>query len=58
MIKPSLILIDQDVTMVDSVPNLVASLDVMMGQIGRIPQGEARVLNWVGNGAEHWYDEL
>ena len=52
MKKPKLILIDLDGTLVDSVPDLACSVDLMMQQIGRDPRGEARVRDWVGNGVE------
>ena len=52
MKKPKLILIDLDGTLVDSVPDLAYSIDLMMQQIGRDPRGEARVRDWVGNGVE------
>ena len=52
MKKPTLILIDLDGTLVDSVPDLAHSVDRMMEQIGQQPRGEAQVRNWVGNGVE------
>jgi phosphoglycolate phosphatase len=50
--KPEMILIDVDGTLVDSVPDLAFCVDAMLQQLGRPPQGEAAVRNWVGNGVE------
>jgi len=50
--KPSMILIDVDGTLVDSVPDLAFCVDAMMEQLGRPSCGEAQVRNWVGNGVE------
>jgi phosphoglycolate phosphatase len=52
MIKPKMVLIDVDGTLVDSVPDLAYCVDRMMEQLGRPPWGEAAVRNWVGNGVE------
>lgn len=52
LIKPEMILIDVDGTLVDSVPDLGYCVDTMMTQLGRTPWGEARVRDWVGNGVE------
>ena len=49
---PSMILIDLDGTLVDSVPDLAYCVDAMMARLGRPPHGEAKVRNWVGNGVE------
>jgi len=49
---PQLILIDLDGTLVDSVPDLAYCVDQMLERLGRPPQGEARVRDWVGNGVE------
>ncbi len=51
-IKPHMILIDLDGTLVDSVPDLAFCVDELMVQLGRPPHGEAAVRNWVGNGVE------
>jgi len=51
-VKPEMILIDVDGTLVDSVPDLAFCVDEMMRQIGRKPWGETRVRDWVGNGVE------
>jgi len=51
-IKPDMILIDVDGTLVDSVPDLAFCVDEMMRRLGRDPRGEARVCDWVGNGVE------
>ncbi len=50
--KPSMVLIDVDGTLVDSVPDLAWCVDEMMRRLGRQPWGEAEVRNWVGNGVE------
>ncbi len=47
-----MILIDVDGTLVDSVPDLAYCVDEMMRQLGRPPQGETKVRDWVGNGVE------
>jgi phosphoglycolate phosphatase len=52
MLRPKMILIDLDGTLVDSVPDLAYCVDVMMVRLGREPRGEAAVRNWVGNGVE------
>lgn len=52
MIKPKLILIDLDGTLVDSVPDLAFCVDEMLRRLGREPWGEERVRDWVGNGVE------
>jgi len=49
---PQLILIDLDGTLVDSVPDLAYCVDEMLRRLGRPPQGETRVRDWVGNGVE------
>jgi len=50
--RPKMILIDLDGTMVDSVPDLAFCVDRMMERLGRAPWGEDRVRDWVGNGVE------
>jgi phosphoglycolate phosphatase len=52
MLRPTMILIDLDGTLVDSVPDLAFCVDQMMMRLGRPPHGEAAVRNWVGNGVE------
>jgi len=52
MRNPEMILIDLDGTLVDSVPDLAYCVDTMLRKIGRPPQGEAKVRDWVGNGVE------
>lgn len=52
MLRPKMILVDLDGTMVDSVPDLAYCVDQMMLRLGRPPWGEARVRDWVGNGVE------
>jgi phosphoglycolate phosphatase len=52
MLRPKMILIDLDGTLVDSVPDLAYCVDETMVRLGRPPHGEAAVRNWVGNGVE------
>jgi phosphoglycolate phosphatase len=52
MQKPQMILIDLDGTLVDSVPDLAFCVDAMLQVLGRSPQGEQKVRDWVGNGVE------
>lgn len=52
MLRPEMILIDVDGTLVDSVPDLAFCVDRMMERLGRPLWGEAAVRNWVGNGVE------
>lgn len=47
---PSHIIFDLDGTLVDSIPDIAASVDEMLGNLGRKPAGEHRVRAWVGNG--------
>lgn len=47
-----MLLVDVDGTLVDSVPDLAYCVDQMMATLGLPARGEARVRNWVGNGAE------
>ncbi len=49
---PKMALLDLDGTLVDSVPDLARSVDLMMAELGGPPRGEAAVRNWVGNGVE------
>ena len=50
--SPSLVLIDLDGTLVDSVPDLGFCVDSMMQQVGMPAHGDAKVRTWVGNGVE------
>ena len=50
--KPSMVLIDVDGTLVDSVPDLAYCGDEMMKQLDMPLRGEERVRHWVGNGVE------
>lgn len=51
-IKPELVLIDLDGTLIDSVPDLAYCVDEMMKQLDMPIRGEAAVRNWVGNGVQ------
>ena len=48
--KPKLVMIDVDVTLVDSVPDLAYCVDQMMIKLDRPEIGVERVRHWVGNG--------
>ncbi|WP_207063637.1 phosphoglycolate phosphatase [Motiliproteus sp. SC1-56] len=48
---PQAVLFDLDGTLIDSAPSLARAVDVMLGQLQRPAAGEARVRDWVGNGA-------
>lgn len=48
---PKLVMFDLDGTLVDSVPDLAAAIDVMLGRLGRPAAGIENVRDWVGNGA-------
>lgn len=52
MMRPKMILIDLDGTLVDSVPDLAYCVDEMMERLGLPRRGEAAVRDWVGNGVE------
>jgi phosphoglycolate phosphatase len=52
MDKPTMVLIDVDGTLVDSVPDLTYCVDEMMKRLDMPAHGEAKVRNWVGNGVE------
>ncbi|MBY4676084.1 phosphoglycolate phosphatase [Marinobacterium arenosum] len=49
---PKAVLFDLDGTLVDSVPDLAQAVDRMLVELGRAEAGEARVRQWVGNGAQ------
>ncbi|NPA71752.1 MAG: phosphoglycolate phosphatase [Gammaproteobacteria bacterium] len=51
-IKPELILIDLDGTLIDSVPDLAYCVDEMMKQLDMPVRGIDAVRNWVGNGVQ------
>ncbi len=48
---PKLVMFDLDGTLIDSVPDLAAAVDVMLRQLGRDPAGDDQGRHWVGNGA-------
>ena len=50
--RPELVLIDVDGTLVDSVPDLLISVNETMQAIGHDPWAEERVREWIGNGVE------
>lgn len=52
VLRPRMVLIDLDGTLVDSVPDLAYCVDAMQEQLGLPPRGEAKVRQWVGNGVE------
>jgi len=45
------VLFDLDGTLIDSVPDLAAAIDLMLQGVGKLPVGEVKVNRWVGNGA-------
>ncbi len=47
------IFFDLDGTLVDSVPDLTAAINVMLQQLGFPAREEAQVRNWVGNGMDN-----
>ena len=49
---PRLVMFDLDGTLMDSVPDLAAAVDVMLQQLGRPPAGIEQVRDWVGNGVQ------
>lgn len=49
--RPKLVMFDLDGTLVDSAYDLTASVDTMLRAMGRPEAGEAKVRDWVGNGA-------
>lgn len=49
---PQRVMFDLDGTLVDSALDLTAAVDNMLQALGREPAGEARVRQWVGNGAQ------
>ncbi len=52
IIKPKMVLLDVDGTLVDSVPDLSYCVDELMRILNREPHGEKKVRDWVGNGVE------
>ena len=49
-IRPGMILIDLDGTLIDTAPDLAYSVDLMMQRLGLPVRGEAAVREWIGNG--------
>jgi phosphoglycolate phosphatase len=50
--KPDLIVFDLDGTLVDSAPDLVASVNFALTQLGRAPHSQETIQQWIGNGAD------
>jgi phosphoglycolate phosphatase len=50
--RPQALLFDLDGTLVDSVPDIAVAIDRMLESLQLPAAGEARVRNWVGNGAQ------
>ncbi len=48
---PQLVMFDLDGTLLDSVPDLAAAVNVMLQQLGRAAVSLEQVSSWVGNGA-------
>ena len=48
---PRLVMFDLDGTLLDSVPDLAAAIDLMLEQLDRESAGIERVRDWVGNGS-------
>jgi len=49
-IRPQMVLIDLDGTLVDTAPDLAYSVDLMMQHLNMPVRGEASVRKWIGNG--------
>jgi len=49
-VKPQMILIDLDGTLVDTAPDLAYAVDLMMEHLNMPVRGEAAVREWIGNG--------
>ncbi|RRQ24524.1 phosphoglycolate phosphatase [Guyparkeria sp. SCN-R1] len=49
---PRMVLFDLDGTLVDSVPDLLVSVNAMQRELGNPERAEEDVRNWVGNGVE------
>ncbi|MGE0385742.1 MAG: phosphoglycolate phosphatase [Gammaproteobacteria bacterium] len=45
-----LVLFDLDGTLIDSAPDLAAAVNAMLRDIGRAPQPERRIRDWIGGG--------
>lgn len=52
LLRPDMVLIDLDGTLVDTVPDLAQAVDIMMSELGLPVRGEQRVRQWIGNGVE------
>ena len=48
---PTLVILDLDGTLVDSVPDIAVALDAALDDMGLPPVGEDNTRRWVGNGA-------
>lgn len=51
-VKPELVLVDLDGTLVDSAPDLTVCVDAVLARLDRPPCGETGVRRWVGNGVD------
>jgi len=51
MQTPELVIFDLDGTLIDSVPDIAVAVDAALAELDLAPVGEARVRDWVGNGA-------
>ncbi len=47
-----LLIFDLDGTLIDSAPDLVASVNYMLRRLGKEPFDEATIRTWIGNGAQ------
>jgi phosphoglycolate phosphatase len=50
--KPEVVLFDLDGTLIDTAPDLAASIDSTLQQLGLPARGEEKVRGWIGSGIE------
>lgn len=48
---PALVIFDLDGTLVDSAPDITVAVDAMLQRLQRATAGDAKVREWIGNGA-------